>query len=494
MDHSSDIPRAVRLAVQRYQLLSPGITAIVAVSGGPDSLCLLHLLHALAPELDVRLHVAHLHHGLRGSEADADAAFVQETAAAWGLSCTVERADVASVAQQTGATLEEAARAARYAFLGRLAQQLGAPVVAVGHHADDQAETVLMHFLRGSGLAGLRGMQPVSRFPLPDHQPPGFDLSLIRPLLFTPRSAILAYCSQHMLEPRFDRSNEDTTFFRNRLRHELLPLLEGYNPQIRRILGHTAAALADDYELLAGEVQAAWSRVTLDAQAGRLLFDLAAWRALPTALQRGLLREAIRRLRASLRNVSYIHVDNALWLLREGAAGDRMTLPAGLEAALGCDRFAVGEAGVELPLDELPQMEIQHFPLAVPGETRLAGWTMEAALLDRAELPAGWQDNADRWLAWLDADRLGPKPFLRSRRPGEHFQPLGMAGRSKALAEFFTNVKVPAPARDRWPLLATTAGDIAWVCGLRVDQRAQVTAATQQIVQLRLRRPAAPGT
>jgi tRNA(Ile)-lysidine synthase len=481
-----DLLCQVRQTVQRHQLLSSNNTAIVGVSGGPDSLCLLHILHALASELGVRLHVAHLHHGLRAAEADADAAFVQEIAAAWGLPCTVERADVAALAVQTRASLEEAARAARYAFLGRLAQQLGAPVVAVGHHADDQAETVLMHFLRGSGLAGLRGMQPASRFPLPDRQQPGFDLQLVRPLLFTSRSAILAYCSQHALEPRFDRSNQDTTFFRNRLRHELLPLLEGYNPQIRRILGHTATALADDYELLAGEVQAAWPRVALDAQAGRLLFDLAAWRALPTALQRGLLRAAIFRLRASLRNVTYTHVDNALGLLREGTAGDRMTLPAGLELALSYDRFAVGEAGLELPVEDLPQLAAERQPLALPGVSRLVNWQAECAWLSPAELPSDWQANADRWQAWLDAEVLGPSPLLRNRQLGDRFQPLGMAGRSQALAELFTNAKVPAPARARWPLVTTTAGDIAWVCGLRIDERAQVTAATQRVLHIRL--------
>ncbi|MEI2688870.1 MAG: tRNA lysidine(34) synthetase TilS [Anaerolineae bacterium] len=483
-----DLLRQVRQTLRRHQLLRPNSTAIVGVSGGPDSLCLLHLLHALAPEQDVHLHVAHLHHGLRGHEADADAAFVQETAAAWGLSCTVERAGVAGLAQQTGATLEEAARAARYTFLGRLARQLGAPVVAVGHNADDQAETVLMHFLRGSGLAGLRGMQPVSRFPLPQRQPPEPSLHLIRPLLFTSRSAILAYCQQHALEPRFDRSNEDTTFFRNRLRHELLPLLEGYNPQIRRILGHTAALLADDYELLAGDLLAAWPTALAEESEQRLVFDLGAWRALPTALQRGLLREAIQRLRASLRNVSYIHVDNAAWLLREGQAGDRMTLPAGLEIALSYDRFVVGGAGVELPIAGLPQLATESQPLALPGVTPLPPWQVECTVLTPAELPPHWQANGDRWQAWLDVDVLGPTPALRVGQPGDRFQPLGMAGHSKLLAELFTNAKIPAAARQRWPVLIAATGDIGWVCGLRIDQRAQVTTATQHILHLSLRR------
>jgi tRNA(Ile)-lysidine synthase len=496
------LPQA-RQIIRRYQLISSDDTVIVGVSGGPDSLCLLHVLQTLAPECAVQLHVAHLHHGLRGAEADADATFVAEMAASSGLPCTVDQADVIALAAQAGTSLEEAAREARYAFLGRLAAQIGAQAVAVGHNADDQAETVLMHFLRGSGLAGLRGMQLKSPLPgtksatsnnplttqAPARRANGESLVLIRPLLFASRAAILSYCADQGLQPRYDRSNEDTTIFRNRLRHELLPLLEGYNPQIRRILSNTAAVLADDHELLHANLLASWPDVVRRAGADQLVLDLAAWRTLPTALQRSVLREAVQRLRASLRNVNFVHVDNALWLLREGSVGDRMTLPAGLELVLGYDCFAIGSEGVELPVNDLPQLDMEWAALAVPGTTSLAGWQVESALLAPADLPVGWQDNADPWQAWLDADALGHAPALRTRREGDRFQPLGMAGHSKLLAELFTNAKIPTPARDRWPLLVTAAGAIAWVCGLRVDERAKITPATQQVLHVRLRRP-----
>ncbi|HSN77846.1 MAG TPA: tRNA lysidine(34) synthetase TilS, partial [Anaerolineae bacterium] len=409
------------------------------------------------------------------------------------LPCTVEQADVAALAAQTGASLEEAARDARYSFLGRLADQLDAPAVAVGHNADDQAETVLMHFLRGSGLAGLRGMTPRGTLPPPRvsgvrGQVSSAGCSLIRPLLFVPRTEILAYCVEHDLKPRYDRSNEDTTFFRNRLRHELLPLLEGYNPQIRRILASTAAVLADDYELLRGNLLGEWPDVVMQEGDDQLVLNLDAYRSLPIALQRGVLREAVHYLRTSLRNINFIHVDNALWLLREGTTGERMTLPAGLEIVLGYDRFAVGDEGVELPVDDLPQMDVEWLLLPVPGIANLPGWQIETVLLAPADLPPGWQANADPWQATLDAEVLGPAPALRTRREGDRFQPLGMAGRSKGLAELFTNTKVPAPARDQWPLLVTSSGDIAWICGLRIDQRARVTPATQRVIHVRLRR------
>ena len=477
---------SVRETIRRYGLAASGETIVVGVSGGPDSLCLLHVLQHLAPQLGIGLHVAHLNHGLRDAESDADAAFVAETARAWGLPCTVERADVIHLAAQPGLSLEEAARNARYGFLSGLATRLGAASVAVGHNADDQAETVLMHFLRGSGLAGLRGMTPATHGLTLDSVPT--PLTLIRPLLFTPRADILAYCREHDLRPRFDRSNEDRTFYRNRLRHELLPLLETYNPQIRRVLNATALVAAADYNLLHDHTVETFDALAQPTADGASLFDLAAWRALPLALQRGLVREAVQRLRGGLRNISFVHIEQAVETLRESNTGARITLPAGLEAVLGYTRFAIGEAGVEIPIDGTPQLAATR--VGLHNEAGLAaalpGWRVETRVLAAAALPAGWQANTDRRQAWLDMDAVGDDPALRVRQAGDRFQPLGMAGSQKLLAEYFTNAKIPGPARDRWPLLVDAADRILWVCGLRVDARARVTAATARVLHIKL--------
>jgi tRNA(Ile)-lysidine synthase len=210
-----DLLARVRRYARRYGLLAAGETVVVGVSGGPDSLALLHLLRRLSAELGLSLRVAHLNHGLRGAMADEDASFVASLAASWGLPCTVGQMDVRSTA--AGRSLEEAARQARYRFLAEVAGA-AAGTIAVGHNADDQAETVLMHFLRGTGVAGLRGMLP--RTALADYRlgiPAKGQLWLVRPLLGVPRRDIEVYCAKNELEPRFDRSNEDLTFFRNRL-------------------------------------------------------------------------------------------------------------------------------------------------------------------------------------------------------------------------------------------------------------------------------------
>jgi tRNA(Ile)-lysidine synthase len=473
-----NVLRTVQRTIRRYGLIEPGETIVVGVSGGPDSLCLLHILRQLTLALDADLHVAHLNHGLRGMDADADADFVQNLAARWRLPCTAAKADVATMAQQPGLSLEEAARNARYNFLALLACDLESRCIAVGHNADDQTETVLMHWLRGGGLAGLRGMMPVSNLN---------QLRLIRPLLHVPRAQILHYCQEQGLQPRFDRSNEDTTFYRNRLRHQLLPLLEDYNPQIRRILRHTATVVADDHQLLRSLLLDVWPTVVREETGSRIVFDLPAYRQQPPSLQRSLLREAISRLRHGLRDVSFVQIERALWTLRESHAGTRVTLVTGLEAVLGYNRFAIGDEGLALPPREAPQLAVPHRSLPLSGALRLqdSPWEIQTRQLEVADLPPSWNTNPDPWQAWLDADVLGPVPFLRVRQAGDRFQPLGMKGHHKLLGEFFTNNKVPAAVRDRWPLLSTSDSHIAWVCGLRVDERARVTSATRQAIHIR---------
>ncbi|MGD8625814.1 MAG: tRNA lysidine(34) synthetase TilS, partial [Anaerolineae bacterium] len=465
----------VRHLVEEYGLLEPGETVVVGVSGGPDSLCLLHLLCRLAADYDLDLHVAHLHHGLRGSEADDDAQYVRTLAADWRLPVSVERLDLPALAADQGLAFEEAARRARYAFLGRVAQQVGARTIAVGHNADDQAETVLMHWIRGSGLAGLRGMLPrtsLAHYRLLAGDWPSADLDLVRPLLEIPRADIETYVDYYGLQPRFDRSNLDTTYFRNWLRHEVIPLLEEHNPNLREVIRRSAQVLSDEYALLRNLLAETWPRVVLEEGDGRIVFDLAAWRELPTGLQRSTLREAIHRLRHSLRNINFVHVENALHVARDGTSGNQATLPRGLVLALGYERFTIAGVDAPQPLPDWPLLRPGTGPQAVrlPGSTPLtdSDWLLRARLMDRAALPPGWEENRDPWRAFLDARRVH-HPRLRTRRPGDRFQPLGMGGHSVKVADFLTNAKVPRAVRDRLPLLVADEG-LAWICGHRLDE------------------------
>jgi tRNA(Ile)-lysidine synthase len=485
----------VRAFIQRHDLLSPGDKIVVGVSGGPDSVCLLHLLHRLQGEWDLRLHVAHLHHRTRGEDSDADAAFVMNLARAWSLPATVARRDVPTIAADHDLALEEAARRVRYAFLASLAGEIGAERIAVGHNADDQTETVLMHFLRGAGPSGLRGMLPATSlahfrllggladFTLPPRLP-----TLVRPLLDVPRQEIEGYCAEHDLATRFDRSNLDVTYFRNRIRHELIPTLESYNPNIRQRLRHTAQVIAADYELLTELRAEAWQETVRQASAEAIIFDLARWREQPLALQRALIREAAYRLRPRVRDFSFVHVENATRLAQTGETGTQATLPGELMMTLGYDRLTIAGTDYERPRDGPSLSPGTTIPVALPGVTPLTGgdWILTA------EWQTDWSmdeivENRDRWTADLAEDALEGPLTLRTRRPGETFQPQGMGGHAPQLSDWMINAKIPSVWRDELPLL-TAGGEILWVCGWRVSEKAIVEPETRRVARFRFQR------
>jgi tRNA(Ile)-lysidine synthase len=314
--------------------------------------------------------------------------------------------------------------------------------------------------------------------------------TLIRPLLEVTRAEIEAYCAEHSLQPRFDRSNLDTTYYRNRLRHELIPYLEGYNPGIREVVRRSAKVIADDYAYLRAELDRFWPQVVVSESDKAIQFDLAAWRSLPTSFQRSTLRQAIHRLRRSLRNINWIHVEDARLALLEKPAGTQVTLPQGLMLTMSYQTFTVADEGyVELPTD-LPLLAVDSLPLAIPGTTPLpqSRWRVEARLLSKSELPAGWEDNPDPWQAFLDHGVTGSELILRRRQPGDRFQPLGLGGGQTTLREFMINVKIPARWRHLVPIVASPQ-HIVWLAGWRVDERARITESTKRVLHLRFVQP-----
>ncbi len=476
----------VRDTIDRYRLLPSGETVVLGISGGPDSLCLLHMLRTLASLYQVSLHVGHVEHGIRGQESVADALFVQDTCDAWGIPITVQRVDVPALAKERGIAVEEAARQARYGFLGNLARSVQSNTVAVAHNADDQVETVLMHLLRGSGLAGLRGIRPLSRMDemrLGDASPPPPQgIRLIRPMLYVPRQDIERYCAAHSLEPRFDRSNLDTTYYRNRIRHELVPTLETYNPNIRAVIGRTAEALAGDHEVLREQLTAAWATVVRCENPEAIVFDLAGLRALRDGLVRSVLREGIHRLRRTLRNINWSHVDDALRLIRRGETGSEATLPSGLALRLGYDIALLAAHDAPWPSEPRPRIGTTPVPVNLPGDTAIGenGWSLRVTVSSRENLPNGWEHSPHPLTAYVDADSLCETPVLRARQTGDWLIPLGMQGHRQKLTDLMINMKVPQQERSSVPILA--CGDrIVWVVGYRLDERFAVTESTDRV-------------
>jgi tRNA(Ile)-lysidine synthase len=320
---------------------------------------------------------------------------------------------------------------------------------------------------------------------------------IIRPLLETARADVEAYCNDYDLEPRFDRSNLDTTYFRNRLRHDLLPVLETYNPNVKARLCHTAAVVAADYELLAGLAAQAWNDTVQDVRQERVVFAREAWQALPVGLQRATLRRAVHHLRQSLRDVDFVHVEDARRVALHGQTGAQATLPRGLVLVVGYDMLIVGSHGdAGLPPPDGPLLwgdepvvvqvpGVTPLPAAPPEARGQPNWVLEADLLDTWDLDM--VADADPWVAYLDAAALATPLVLRGRRRGERFRPQGMEGHRVKVSDYLVNRKVPRAWRDHLPLLVS--GDvILWVCGHSVAAEGAVGEETQKVARLRFDR------
>jgi tRNA(Ile)-lysidine synthase len=457
--------------IREKGLLSRGEKLVVAVSGGPDSVCLLYILADLRQELGIELHVAHLNHCLRGKDSEADADYVAGLARRRGLPATVESKDVKDYRNRRHISLEEAAREVRYEFLAEVAKNTGAARVAVGHTADDHIETILMHLLRGSGTGGLRGLRPFTAYG---------DLVIIRPLLELSRRDTTAYCRQHRLRPRRDVSNESLEPFRNRIRHDLLPELRRYNPQIAEALLRTAAIAADDLEYIESEAVRLWSRVACQEK-GAVIIDKKAFAALPAALQRYLLRRAIEAVRGSLKDIESGHIEAILKALGK-PAGKAIGLPSGLNFTIESDRYVL--AADSLVLCPFPILE-NEVELNIPGRTGLPGWDIEAKVISRNEFKE--EKNTDSGLtAYFDLKRTGKRLTVRSRRPGDRFQPLGL-GQPKKLNRFMIDARMPRSWRRRVPII-TAPEQIIWIVGWRIDERVKVTDKTLKLLRLEFRR------
>lgn len=305
-------------------LVLRGETLVVGVSGGPDSVCLLHLLVGLMGRLDVQLHVAHLNHLLRGIESEADAHYVSHLAEQLGVSATLEQRDVETYRAEHHLSLEEAAREVRYQFFAEVSRSIGTDRIVLGHTANDQAETILMRLLRGAGTYGLQGMHPITQLDsLTDTQ-----LIVVRPLLETRREEVEAYCQQHALDPRRDSSNLSSSHLRNRIRSELIPLLRRYNPRIDDALLRTADSLAVDFSFLEQQVSQIWDSV-ISEEGEALVLRSEEIVSLHPALQRYLLREVTRRLLGNLKDIEWKHIEKMRSALKM-KTGKRLILPRGL--------------------------------------------------------------------------------------------------------------------------------------------------------------------
>jgi tRNA(Ile)-lysidine synthetase-like protein len=474
---------AVLPALQQ-EAFPAGTRVLVGVSGGQDSLCLVHALWRLRPAHGWMLHVVHVDHSIRPAAA-AEAAQVAAWCAAWGLPAEVVRVDVPAYRRRARLNLQQAARYARYQAFAHCAVTHGAAGVLVAHTADDVGETLLLHLLRGAGLDGLAAPPLVQALPRTalgpplDARPLPSLLRVGRPLLAVTRADTAAYCAEHGLTPFAEPA---APYRRDRLRRELLPVLEQYNPAVRRALARAAVALREEREALEWMVDRLWPSVASPAE-GAVAFALPAWEALPAGLRKRLLRRGAARLAGAEVGLSERALAAALRLAR-ARPGRAIDLPAGLRLErdvavlrlVGAERRA-GEAAAPAS----PTAGRAEWPLAVPGTTVLPGLGTFYAERTRTVPPAFPPGEALE--CWLDAAVVREPLVVRFRRPGDRFHPLGLPG-AQRLQDFLVNARVPRAARDRLPLVVA-GSDIVWVVGRRIAHWARVRPETQEALHLR---------
>jgi len=460
----------VRRTIERERLVPPGARVLAALSGGADSVALLLLLCELRDGGGVELAgAAHLNHQLRG-DADADEAFCAALCARLGIRFVSERADVAALARTQKRSLEDAARAARYEFLERAADALGASRIAVGHTIEDQAETFLLRLIRGAGTRGLAAIRPRAG-------------RVVRPLLEVERAALRGYLAGRGEPFREDASNADVAIARNRVRHELMPLLRSrFSPAVDRALARGAALARDDEEFLAAEAIKLAARIVLIDEGVRI--DAAGLSSAPRALSSRVARAALERL-AGRTPITFDHVQRLIALADPSASGQAISLP-------GQYAIRVAEAVLLRPARSRARPAANSFAvsLSIPGEVELPAQRVVVAAQPLPETPPPGE-RPRIWTArgmevGIAADAVTLPLAVRSRRPGDRFRPLGAPGRRK-LQDFLVDRKVARERRDAVPLVVDGRDRIVWVVGESVAEEFRVTNPSQAVILLQVR-------
>ncbi|PKM81412.1 MAG: tRNA lysidine(34) synthetase TilS [Firmicutes bacterium HGW-Firmicutes-14] len=460
----------VKATIRKHSMFNPKDRVLAGVSGGPDSVAMVHVLKTLARDLQIEVFIAHLNHGLRGGESDQDAEFVRKLAAELQLTAVVEKRDVEGYALGSKLSLQTAAREVRYRFFSDAAKRLGCNKLATGHNANDQAETLLFNFLRGTGPSGLKGIPPVR------------DGWITRPLIEVGRSLTEQYCRDNGLVTRLDKSNLKTVYTRNKLRLELIPLLEKeYNENIVETLARTSDIFREEEEYFDGLTREYWDQVCRDQGKGKISFDMDRFSPLPPVIQKRIIRRAWETLSGNDHSLGYIHLVKTIDFMRDADNGARMDLPGDITVAKNYDvlSFLAGYTGDD-------ETAVYSHEIMVPGIT-LIPETGDAIF---AEVVAGGWSAAEMPEpdeAFVDLDRISPPLKVRSRRPGDSFKPTGFHG-TKKLKKFFIDNKVPRTERGGIPLIVTGDDHIVWIAGERSDRRWQPGPESKRILKLKFMR------
>jgi tRNA(Ile)-lysidine synthase len=467
----------VRKTIETHRMFNRSDSVLVAVSGGPDSVVLAHVLYSLAAEYSLRMAIAHLNHSLRGQESDRDAEFVSAYARQLDVPIYSEKKDVRAFQRSRRISLEEAARKLRYEFLDTVAAGRGYNKIALGHHSDDNAELILMNLLRGSGPQGLSGISPVR------------EGKIVRPLIHLNRSHILDYIAGNKLQFVVDTSNNDLSYRRNKIRHHLIPeLKESYNPRISETLNRLGDIMRVEEQWIEGALEPVFKQCVSVITSDQIRLNISRLGRQSPAAKRRLIRKAILSVKKDLRRVTLLHVDAVLALIEKGPVSGGLNLPGGIRAKRKADELTIARetrGGYKKKCRSSPPIRTDY-QYTIPGTGTITIEEADASIalveIETDDLPDF--KNSGKHLAFFDMDCLRFPLYVRNIRPGDRFSPLGVEGTQK-VKKYFIDNKIPGSQRNKCPLVLSE-GRIIWIAGHRIDNSVKIGPQTRRVIKAEL--------
>jgi tRNA(Ile)-lysidine synthase len=477
--NEQQIFRKVEQAIHLHDMFRSNDAVLAGVSGGPDSMALLHILIRLAPKWNLTLGVGHLDHQLRNADSKQDAQFVADLCKKFHLPFFMQTQDVAALQEKDKISIEMAGRLARYQFYDQAAKKGSFNKIALGHQADDNAELILMNLLRGSGPLGMAGIPPIR-----DHR-------FVRPLIYLRRDEILFFLKKNNIEYLIDPSNTDTRFLRNRIRHHLLPdLAEFYNPKITEALNRFSLIAGSEEDWFNHQTHSIFTDIA-KISPNHVEISIDGLSGIHVALRRRVLRKAIRHIKGDLKKITYQHIDTVCHLAQKDSAENHADLPGGLTIERKNDRLLIfRQASSPLKKNSAKTVTLPFYqylmcdPVSQP----------QPLLIQETGFQIMWRAGrvddlngatiAGHATAYFDMDKIIWPLMVRTFQPGDRFHPLGMKG-SQKLKKFFINNKIPRDERQRIPIVLNK-GEIIWVAGYRMGEPAKITDKTQNILKIEL--------
>ncbi len=475
--YKDNVLRTVEQTVTTYGMLKPKDAVVVGVSGGPDSVALLHVLLKLSAKYSLRLGVAHLNHSLRQDDSDRDANFVSALAKKFNLPCYIKKEDIRKYQLEKKLSLEDAARRVRHSFFNYVAEVKKFNKIALGHHSDDNAELVLMNLFRGSGPLGLSGIPKVR------------NRKVIRPLIELKRYELIDFLNKNGIKYVSDTSNRDTRYIRNRIRHNLIPLLQtSYNPKIIDTLNRLASIVSSEEEWLEGVILLAFKKTVLSIGNDNVTLSVPRLCDEHLAVQRRIIRKAIATIKGDLRRIRFSHIDSATGLLESRSAYGNLDFPNRIRIQRSGDILIVTRQknalrDLEVKFDRAPTIAFTY-KIEKPGsifieEIGVHLTFTEMGIKDLPDLSRVGQETA-----FFDWDSISFPLVLRNFQPGDRFKPLGVMGTQK-VKKYFIDKKVSKAERVKCAILLSQ-GKIIWLVGYRIDETVKMIPSTKKVLKVEL--------